>query len=75
MTATARKLAILIYRTLKDGPSMWTPAPRCTTRNTGRTSCVAYVTGKRPTWDLGLVNLTTGEIAEETVSWEPARFD
>lgn len=41
ITDTARKLAILVYRTLKHGLVYVDPAPLRTTRNTAPTSLVA----------------------------------
>ncbi len=67
VTATARKLAILIYRTLKDGLVYADPgAEAYDTQH--RTRVLRRLRQRAANLGFGLVNLTTGEVAEGTVS-------
>ena len=67
ITATARKLAILIYRTLKDGLVYADPgAEAYDTQH--RTHVLRRLRQRAANLGFGLVNLTTGEVAEGTVS-------
>jgi transposase len=67
ITATARKLAILIYRTLKDGLVYADPgAEAYDTQH--RTHVLRRLRQRAAHLGFGLVNLTTGEVAEGTVS-------
>jgi transposase len=67
VTATARKLASLIYRTLKEGLVYADPgAETYDTRH--RTHVLRRLRQRAANLGFGLVNLTTGEVAEGTVS-------
>jgi transposase len=67
ITATARKLAILVYRTLKDGLVYRDPGADLYDAQ-HRTHVLRRLRQRAANLGFGLVNLTTGEIAEGTVS-------
>lgn len=67
VTATARKLAILIYRTLKEGLVYADPGAE-TYDTQHRTHVLRRLRQRAANLGFGLVNLTTGEVAEGTVS-------
>ncbi len=67
ITATARKLAILVYRTLKDHLVYVDPAPRPTMRS-DRTRVVRRLRQRAEHLGFGLINLATGEVVEGAVS-------
>jgi transposase len=67
VTATARKLAILIYRTLKNGLVYVDPGAEAYDAQ-HRTHVLRRLRQRAANLGFGLVNLTTGEIAEGTVS-------
>lgn len=72
VTATARQLAILIYQTLKHGLVYADPgAEAYDTQH--RTRVLRRLRRRAANLRFGLVNLTTGEVAEGTVSWETAQ--
>jgi transposase len=67
VTATARKLAILIYRTLKEGLLYADPgAEAYDTQH--RTHVLRRLRQRAANLGFGLVNLTTGEVSAGTVS-------
>ena len=67
ITATARKLAILVYRTLKDGLVYRDPGADAYDAQ-HRTHVPRRLRQRAANLGFGLVNLTTGEVAEGTVS-------
>jgi hypothetical protein len=67
ITATARKLAILVYRTLKDGLVYRDPGADAYDAQP-RTHVLRRLRQRAANLGFGLVNLTTGEVAEGTVS-------
>ena len=67
VTATARKLAILIYRTLKDGIVYADPGAETYDMH-HRTHVLRRLRQRAANLGFGLVNLTTGEVVEGTVS-------
>ena len=67
ITATARKLAILVYRTLKDGLVYRDPGADAYEAQ-HRTHVLRRLRQRAANLGFGLVNLTTGEVVEETVS-------
>lgn len=67
ITATARKLAILVYRTLKDGLVYRDPGADAYDAQ-HRTHVLRRLRQRAANLGFGLVNLTTGEVAEGTVS-------
>jgi len=67
ITATARKLAILVYRTLKNGLVYRDPGAD-TYDAQHRTHVLRRLRQRAANLGFGLVNLTTGELADGTVS-------
>src|SRR5213593_354944 len=67
ITATARKLAILVYRTLKDGLVYRDPGADAYDAQ-HRTQVLRRLRQRAANLGFGLVNLTTGEVVESTVS-------
>ena len=67
ITATARKLAILVYRTLKDGLVYRDPGADAYDAQ-HRTHVLRRLRQRAANLGFGLVNLTTGEVSEGTVS-------
>jgi transposase len=67
ITATARKLAILVYRTLKDGLVYRDPGADAYDAQ-HRTHVLRRLRQRAANLGFGLVNLTTGEVVEGTVS-------
>lgn len=67
ITATARKLAILVYRTLKDHLVYVDPGAVAYDAHT-RTRLVRHLQHRAEHLGLALVNLSTGELVEGTVS-------
>jgi hypothetical protein len=67
ITATARKLAILVYRTLKDGLVYRDPGADAYDAQ-HRTHVLRRLRQRAANLGFELVNLTTGEVAEESVS-------
>lgn len=67
ITATARKLAILVYRSLADGLIYQDPGATAYTARQ-RTHAVRRLRRQASTLGLGLINLATGEIMDEVVS-------
>jgi transposase len=67
ITATARKLAILVYRTLKDGLVYRDPGADAYDAQ-HRTHVLRRLRQRAAHLGFGLVNLTTGEVTEGTVS-------
>jgi transposase len=67
ITATARKLAILVYRTLKGGFVYQDPGAGAYDAQ-HRARVIRHLQRRAADLGLGLVNLATGELAEGTVS-------
>ena len=67
ITATARKLAILVYHTLKDGLVYRDPGAAAYDAQ-HRTHVLRRLRQRAANLGFGLVNLTTGEVTEGTVS-------
>jgi hypothetical protein len=67
ITATARKLAIIVYRTLKVGLVYRDPGADAYDAQ-HRTHVLRRLRQRAANLGFGLVNLTTGEVAEGTVS-------
>jgi hypothetical protein len=67
VTATARKLAILIYRTLKDGLVYADPGADAYDAQ-HRTHVIRRLRQRAANLGFTLVNASTGEIVAETVS-------
>ena len=67
ITATARKLAILVYRTLKDGLLYQDPGAAAYTAH-HRARVLRHLRQRAATLGFALVNRDTGEVLEGTVS-------
>ena len=69
ITATARTLAVLVYRTLKDH-LVYVDHGADAYDAHDRTRVVRRLTHRAAHLGFGLVNLSTGEVVEGAVSWE-----
>ena len=67
ITATARKLAILVYRTLKEGLVYADPGAQAYDAR-HRTHVVRRLRQRAGHLGFGLIDLSTGEVVEEAVS-------
>jgi transposase len=67
LTATARKLAILVYRTLKDGLVYADPGAAAYDAQ-HRTHVVRRLRQRAQNLGFGLIDLSTGEVVEQAVS-------
>ena len=67
VTATARKLAILVYRTLKDGLVYRDPGADAYDAH-HRTHVLRRLRQRAANLGFGLIDLSTGEVTEGTVS-------